>query len=86
MSVTDYPAYTHDCLACHFLGQDSWQPGEPQCNIVDLYICNQARTRSLYALIRRYSSDPPNYGAQLLDNHSARYDIVVKLAKEQGYI
>jgi hypothetical protein len=50
------PAHEHDCRMCTYVGPDSPQPGEPRVNQVDMWICGNS-------LIRRYSSDPPDYGA-----------------------
>jgi hypothetical protein len=54
------PAYEHDCDDCIFVGGESPRHGEPQCNVVDMYV--HVRRNSL-CLIRRYSSHGWDYGA-----------------------
>lgn len=76
--------YDHDCDACIFLGQDERLSGEPLCNGVDLYICIQGRQPEDYCLIRRYSSEPSNYGAVNIKYASARYKRNIELWREQN--
>jgi hypothetical protein len=91
------PIHTHDCEVCQFLATVAPLPGEPRTNGVDLYICRRALIGD-FTLIRRYSSDPPNYGclAGRWDGVRARsivvggdfgerYDEVLKHAFEQGF-
>lgn len=80
------PLYEHDCEVCRFLGHDSPHLGEPRCNGVDLYICMQGRLAEGYALIRRYGSEPSNYGCLTVGSHSQRYETNMILAQARGLI
>jgi hypothetical protein len=79
------PHYKHDCTACHYLGSDSCLPGEPRCNVVDLYICTQGRRPDDYCLIRRYGSEGSNYGAMPASYAGERYAMVKELAARAGF-
>lgn len=82
------PVHEHDCNVCIFLGQDGPLPGEPKCNVVDLYICTQGRTPDNYALIRRYSSEGGDYGCWTygVKSASSRYNINEELARAKGIV
>lgn len=76
------PAHDHDCEGCIYVGSDAPQPGERRVNQVDMYICNNS-------LIRRYSSEPSDYGSSLLvglvGGPGERYLRVVAAAHALGY-
>lgn len=57
------PTYKHDCERCKFLGTDKPRPGEPPCEVVDLYIHNTT-------VIRRFSSIGNAYASADLDTLS----------------
>ena len=58
--MNEIPVYEHDCDHCIYLGSDHPRGGERQVNAVDLYYHD---TPSGPTLIRRYSSDGPDYSA-----------------------
>lgn len=68
--MEDPPLYEHDCGRCRHLGTDVGHPGEPRNNGVDLYVCEGP---SGATLIRRYSSEPSNYGAVPARHADGRY-------------
>lgn len=55
------PAHKHDCRACLFVGADTPQKGERRVNRVDMWI--HPNRSGMHTLIRRYSSDPPDYAS-----------------------
>ncbi len=68
--------HTHDCEDCIFVGGDGPQPGEPRVNQVDMYVHLHAKPFGT-TLIRRYSSDGPEYasmpvgmGAERIEKYS----------------
>lgn len=80
------PIYEHDCPHCKYLGVDTPAPGEPKSNVVDMYICTQGREKQWFALIRRYGSEPANYGCTPLSLITPRYQPVLRAAVKQKVI
>jgi len=81
------PLYTHDCDKCRFLGIDVRRHGEPQCNGVDMYVCESVLGRPL--LLRRYSSEGPNYGCldvEYIHYDNERYGHMIQHARELKWI
>jgi hypothetical protein len=78
------PAYEHDCADCRFVGTDHPVAGEPAVNQVDMYVHVSPQH---YTLIRRYSSDPPNYGSWEYPGHmTPRYQRVLDAGRRAGII
>ena len=80
------PIHDHDCPHCKYLGSDTPAPGEPRCNVVDMYICTRGREQPHYALIRRYGSEPSNYGCAHIWGASHKYVSLITKARELGYV
>lgn len=82
------PAYEHDGGCCVFVGVDEPREHERRVNQVDMYIC--LRRDGYHALIRRYSSEPADYGCSLarglIGGPGAKYLRVLRAAKERGLI
>lgn len=81
------PIHDHDCPHCKYLGTDTPAPGEPRCNVVDMYICTQGREDPEdFTLIRRYSSEPSDYACAHLGYYSPKYQRLVTKARELGHV
>ncbi|MFO7296585.1 MAG: hypothetical protein C0P72_011270 [Clostridia bacterium] len=82
------PLYDHDCPYCKYLGIDTPAPGEPQVNAVDMYICVRDKNPNYYSIIRRYSSEPNDYGCTelLAIFPGSRYESAKRAAIKQGVV
>jgi hypothetical protein len=73
--------HEHDCPNCTYLGADGPQDYEPSVNQVDMYICGNS-------IIRRYSSEPSDYGCSqvhgLVAGPGRPYLRNLEAAKRQG--
>jgi hypothetical protein len=84
----DGPAHDHDCGECVFVGGDAPVDGEKPVNQVDMWIHLHDNHGGGPSLIRRYSSDPPDYSSVPLNAGGTipRYARVAEAARRAGLL
>lgn len=80
------PTHEHDCAACVFLGAkvDDDRENNDRAEVVDFYAC-PSRDGQAMELVRRFSSEPSDYGAMGADiaprlggDYAAALDLATK--------
>lgn len=81
---SESPIHDHDCPNCSFVGNDSPVKPNEKGNIVDMYIHNDGKEKTL---LRRWSSQPEHHSSLRADRVSgsdSKWINVIKAAKKKG--